>query len=124
MKKIKNKKNFSITKEAHKIAKEISSHAGNPSGYNQLAQLGFSIGIADDEHKKLDSAKNNIADTASIDPDGLMLDTYINLFPEYDENVRLDIEKAASKGILMIKEKFYDEELNIIKWAELYEEMS
>ena len=34
------------------------------------------------------------------------------------------IEKAASKGILIIKEKFYDEELNMIKWAELYEEIS
>jgi hypothetical protein len=124
MKKIKNKKNFSLTKEAHEFAKDISSHAGNPSGVGQLAQLGFSIGITDDKHKKLESASKNIADTASIDPDGLILDTYINLFPEYDENVWFDIEKAASKGILIIKEKFYDEELNIINWTELYEEIS
>jgi hypothetical protein len=124
MQKIKNKKNFSLTKEAHEFAKDISSHAGNPSGVGQLAQLGFSIGIADDKHKTLESASKNIADTASIDPDGIILDTYINLFLEYDENVWLDIEKAASKGILIIKEKFYDEELNMIKWAELYEEIS
>jgi len=124
MQKIKNKKNFSLTKEAHEFAKHISSHAGNPSGVGQLAQLGFSIGIADDKHKTLESASKNIADTASIDPDGIILDTYINLFQEYDENVWLDIEKAASKGILIIKEKFYDEELNMIKWAELYEEIS
>ena len=43
---------------------------------------------------------------------------------EYDENVWPDIEKAASKGIIDIKEKFYDEELNMIKWKELYAEIS
>ena len=124
MQKIKNKKNFSLTPEAHACAKDISSHPGNPSGVGQLAQLGFSIGISDNKHKKLKPASKNIADTASIDPDGLLLDIYINLFPEYDENVWLDIEKAASNGILLIKEKFYDEELNMIKWTELYEEIS
>ena len=60
MQKIKNKKNFSLTKEAHEFAKDISSHAGNPSGVGQLAQLGFSIGIADDKHKTLESASKNM----------------------------------------------------------------
>ena len=124
MKKIKNKKNFNLTTEAHAFAKDITSYAGNPSQVGQLAQLGFSIGISDNKHKKLEPASKNIADTASIDPDGLLLHTYINLFPEYDENVWPDIEKAASKGIIDIKEKFYDEELSMIKWKELYAEIS
>jgi len=124
MQKIKNKKNFSLTKEAHAFAKEVNSHLGNPSEFGQMAQLGFSIGVRDNKFNTLERAKNNIADTASIDPDGIMLDTYTNLFPEHDENVWPEIEKAASWGILTIKSKFYDEELNIIKWADLYEEIS
>ena len=124
MQKIKDKKNFSLTKEAHAFAKDIISHSGNPSELLQLARLGFSIGISDNKHKKLKPASENMARTTAVDSDGLLLDTYINLFPDYDENVWLDIEKAASNGILLIKEKFYDEELNMIKWTELYEEIS
>jgi hypothetical protein len=124
MSKIKDKKNFYLTKEAHVFAKDIISYPGNPSELFQLVRLGFSIGISDDKHKKLKPASENMARTSAVDPDGLLLDTYINLFPEYDKDVWLDIEKAASKGILDIKEKFYDEELNMIKWTELYEAIS
>tara|TARA_B110000091_G_C13775945_1_gene458859 strand:+ start:1142 stop:1516 length:375 start_codon:yes stop_codon:yes gene_type:complete len=116
------KKNFSLSVEAHKFASEIREEKGNPQEYMQLAQLGMALGFSDKDHLNIDKAslKHNIADTQDILDDGATVVIYKGLFPEMPEaDIWINIEKAASHGICLIKEKYYDKQDKVIIWHKI-----
>ena len=121
---VKQKKNFSLSEKAHSFATKLSNTNASLKELKEFAILGFAIGINFDDHIDLSEPINkNISDTNNIDEDGKMLFMYINLFPNYsDKSTKtwLNIEKAASFGLSIIEDKYFDADENLILWEKLY----
>ena len=111
-------KYFRFTEEADIFAEKMMS-AELFEDKLQIAQLGFVLGIKDGKHTK----KINEGDLNSYSRvvSEMAFETlYLNLFPATGrDDLEINIQKAASYGLLICEKKFYDSDNEIILWDSL-----
>jgi hypothetical protein len=122
-------KYFRFTEEADIFAEKMMS-AELFEDKLQIAQLGFVLGIKDGKHTKKikegDLKKRAIgggsgANSYSRVVSEMAFETlYLNLFPAIGrDDLEINIQKAASYGLLICEKKFYDSDNEIILWDSL-----
>jgi|TARA_B100000768_G_C11192374_1_gene337924 hypothetical protein len=115
--------NWHLTEEANAILDIIIKNRANPQKSTEIAPLGMTLALKDESHqsfvfgKKLEPTgpkhKGRYAELADINGLGLI---YEATFPNANkDDVWLNLEKAASVGILLLKERYLTDE-NLIDW--------
>jgi hypothetical protein len=123
--------NWHLTEEANNILEIITKNPANPQTANQIAPLGMTLALKDESHqsfvfgKKLEPTgpkhKGRYAELPDINGLGLI---YEATFPNANKNdLWLNLEKAASAGILLIKERYLTDE-NLIDWEAINKDYS
>ena len=118
--------NWHLTEEANDILELIIKNPANPQNSTEIAPLGMTLALKDESHqsfvfgKKLEPTgakhKGRYAELADINGLGLI---YEATFPNSNkDDVWLNLEKAASAGILLLKERYLTDE-NLIDWEAL-----
>lgn len=116
--------NFHITKEADLAAKEIIKHGGNLSTSSELALLGIALIInkKDKSHLSIEDSMVTVAGGVHKgrlndleNHEGIAL-IYEQTFEEPgNKDIWKNFQKAASAGIILIKESYFTSQ-NLIDW--------
>lgn len=126
MKNIKKPTNWHITNEAREIMNQLEKSKANMNAI-QTAPLAVSLVIQkkDKKHQKLNLEKGKTgrvhtgryAEIPGIDNLAL---AYSSVFKESEvKDIWLNIEKAISAGLLIIKENYFDEDTGLIEWDKI-----
>ena len=123
MKNIKKPTNWHITNEAREIMNQLEKSKANMNAI-QTAPLAISLIIQqkDRKHQKLSIEKSKTgkvhtgryAEIPGIDNLGV---AYRSVFKDSEPNdIWLNIEKAISVGISIIRDNYFDEDTGLIEW--------
>ena len=132
MKNIKKPTNWHLTTKAREIMNELEKSKANPNATN-TAPLAVSLIIykKDKNHQGIIMQKNNqtgrvhtgrYAEIPGIDSLGV---AYSSVFKDSKpEDIWLNIEKAISAGMSIIKDSYFDEDSGLIEWDKIKKEIN
>jgi hypothetical protein len=112
---------FYLSKEADDFVKDvIKNYPGNLNNAVNFSLLGIALSFNDETHQSykepLNVHKGRAAEYPNINALALI---YAHHFPDRDSNdVYIDLQIAASAGIIKIKNKYFED--NLINWKKLY----
>ena len=126
MSKLEMKKNFNITKEADDFAKDLIKDSADIKTAKDLAILGMILAFSNSSHLEIKATpsvhKIRFSDFDFIDGIALI---YSSLFPKEDHaNVWINLEKAASSGIILIRDEYYSKSDNLIDWEKINQDFN
>lgn len=120
------KPDFRITDKADVFGKKLLE-SNSIDTAKAIEIIGIAIGIKDSAHQSVESCskhKRRFSDFG-VPQVNAMVELYLNEYPDSNpEEVYFNLEKAASHGIMIIQQKYYNKDMNIINWEKINEDYS